>query len=452
MDEERDTIRVENKLGIMPVGKLLAVMSVPTMFSMLIQALYNIVDSIFVSHYSEKALTAVSLAFPMQMLMFSFAIGTSVGICSVISRRLGERRYDEAQKAAQSGYTLELILMIAFVLIGAFLSRPFFKLYTNDEELVQMSTTYIRICMMLSVGSFMNVFCEKALQSTGDTIHPMIIQASGAIFNVIFDPILIFGYLGFPAMGIAGAAIATVAGQIFAMVLGIVFLKRNKSLNVKLLRPSLDGPSVKDIVKVGLPAVIMQGIGTIMTSLMNAILITFDVLATTVFGVYFKLQSFVFMPIFGMNSGLMPILGYNYGAKNRPRMMKALKLGVVFAFIFMSMGTLLFNLFPDALLGLFNASDALKSLGEVALRLISLSFPLAAISIILGALFQAMGDGFYSMIISIVRQLFILIPCAWLFGKLFGLNAVWFAFLTAEVFALILSLIFFRRELRKLDF
>ncbi|MBR5099229.1 MAG: MATE family efflux transporter [Spirochaetales bacterium] len=452
MDEERDTIRVENKLGIMPVGKLLAVMSVPTMFSMLIQALYNIVDSIFVSHYSEKALTAVSLAFPMQMLMFSFAIGTSVGICSVISRRLGERRYDEAQKAAQSGYTLELILMIVFVLIGAFLSRPFFKLYTNDEELVQMSTTYIRICMMLSVGSFMNVFCEKALQSTGDTIHPMIIQASGAIFNVIFDPILIFGYLGFPAMGIAGAAIATVAGQIFAMVLGIVFLKRNKSLNVKLLRPRLDGPSVKDIVKVGLPAVIMQGIGTIMTSLMNAILITFDVLATTVFGVYFKLQSFVFMPIFGMNSGLMPILGYNYGAKNRPRMMKALKLGVVFAFIFMSMGTLLFNLFPDALLGLFNASDALKSLGEVALRLISLSFPLAAISIILGALFQAMGDGFYSMIISIVRQLFILIPCAWLFGKLFGLNAVWFAFLTAEVFALVLSLVFFRRELRKLDF
>ena len=452
MEEERDTIRVENKLGIMPVGKLLAVMSVPTMFSMLIQALYNIVDSIFVSHYSEKALTAVSLAFPMQMLMFSFAIGTSVGICSVISRRLGERRYDEAQKAAQSGYTLELILMIVFVLIGAFLSRPFFKLYTDDEELVQMSTTYIRICMMLSVGSFMNVFCEKALQSTGDTIHPMIIQASGAIFNVIFDPILIFGYLGFPAMGIAGAAIATVAGQIFAMVLGIVFLKRNKSLNVKLLRPRLDGPSVKDIVKVGLPAVLMQGIGTIMTSLMNAILITFDVLATTVFGVYFKLQSFVFMPIFGMNSGLMPILGYNYGAKNRPRMMKALKLGVVFAFIFMSMGTLLFNLFPDALLGLFNASDALKSLGEVALRLISLSFPLAAISIIFGALFQAMGDGFYSMIISIVRQLFILIPCAWLFGKLFGLNAVWFAFLTAEVFALVLSLIFFRRELRKLDF
>ncbi|MBR6234744.1 MAG: MATE family efflux transporter [Spirochaetales bacterium] len=445
-------MQAENKLGIMPVGKLLVVMSVPTMFSMLIQAMYNIVDSIFVSHYSEKALTAVSLAFPMQMLMFSFAIGTSVGVCSVISRRLGERRLEEAQKAAQTGYTIELMLMVAFVLIGAFLSKPFIRLYTSDAELISMTSVYLQICMMLSIGSFVNVFCEKALQSTGDTIHPMIIQASGAIFNVIFDPILIFGYLGFPAMGVAGAAYATVAGQIFAMILGIVFLKRNRHLSVRLLRPRLYKDSAKDIIKVGLPAVIMQGIGTIMTSLMNAILITFDVLATTVFGVYFKLQSFVFMPIFGMNSGLMPILGYNYGAKNKPRMMRALKLGIVFAFIFMSLGTLIFNLLPDTLLGLFNASDSLKSLGEVALRLISLSFPLAAISIILGALFQAMGDGFYSMVVSVVRQLFILIPCAWLFGRLFGLNAVWFSFLTAEVFALVLSLFFFRKELRKLDF
>ncbi|MBQ7282358.1 MAG: MATE family efflux transporter, partial [Spirochaetales bacterium] len=233
MEEDRKTIQAENKLGIMPVGKLLVVMSVPTMFSMLIQAMYNIVDSIFVSHYSEKALTAVSLAFPMQMLMFSFAIGTSVGVCSVISRRLGERRLEEAQKAAQTGYTIELMLMVAFVLIGAFLSKPFIRLYTSDAELISMTSVYLQICMMLSIGSFVNVFCEKALQSTGDTIHPMIIQASGAIFNVIFDPILIFGYLGFPAMGVAGAAYATVAGQIFAMILGIVFLKRNRHLSVR---------------------------------------------------------------------------------------------------------------------------------------------------------------------------------------------------------------------------
>ena len=288
--------------------------------------------------------------------------------------------------------------------------------------------------------------------ATGDTIHPMIIQASGAIFNVIFDPILIFGYLGFPAMGISGAAIATVAGQLFAMVLGIIFLKRNRNLNVKLLKPGLDGASVKDIVVVGLPAVIMQGIGTVMTSLMNAILITFDVLATTVFGVYFKLQSFVFMPVFGLNSGVMPILGYNYGAKNRPRMMKALKMGLAVAILLMSLGTLFFNLFPDTLLGMFNASDTLRTMGEVALRTISLSFPLAAVSVIFGALFQAMGDGYFSMIVSIVRQLFVLIPCAWLLGKISGLDAVWYAFLVAESVALLLSIIFFRRELKKLNF
>lgn len=452
MQNSETPARKDNKLGTMPVGKLLAVMSIPTMFSMLIQALYNIVDSIFVSHYSEVALTAVSLAFPLQMLMFSFAVGTNVGVCSVISRRLGEKRFDDAQKAAQSGYTLSLILTVVFALIGAFLSRPFFRLYTSETELLGLSTTYARICLVLSLGTFINIYCEKALMATGDTIHPMIIQASGAIFNVVFDPILIFGYLGFPAMGVSGAALATVAGQLFAMVLGIVFLKRNKNLSVRMLRPKLDGASVRDIVVVGLPAVIMQGIGTVMTSLMNAILITFDVLATTVFGVYFKLQSFVLMPVFGLNSGVLPILGYNYGAKNRPRMMRALKLALACAVLILGLGTLLFNLFPDTLLGLFNASDSLRAMGEVALRTISLSFPLAAVSIIFGALFQAMGDGIYSMITSIIRQLFVLIPCAWLFGRLGGLDAVWYSFLVAEAVAMALSIIFFRKELKKLDF
>jgi len=436
----------------MPVGKLLAVMSIPTMFSMLIQALYNVVDSIFVSHFSEAALTAVSLAFPLQLLMFSFSVGTSVGICSVISRRLGEGREDEANKSAETGYSLMLSFMLMFVLIGAFLAKPFVLLYTKDPVLVKMTVTYLRICLMLSLGSYVSIFCEKSLQSTGDTIHPMLIQMSGAIFNVIFDPILIFGYLGFPRLGVAGAAIATVAGQFFSMSMGIFFLRRNKYLKINFLRPRMGKNEAKDILTVGVPSIIMQGIGTVMTSSMNAILIVYDVLATTVFGVYFKLQSFVFMPIFGLNSGLMPILGYNYGAKNRGRMMKALKLAVVFAFIFMSLGTLLFNFFPDVLLGFFNASDALKKIGEVALRAISLSFPLAAFSIIVGALFQAMGDGYYSMIISIIRQLFLLIPSAWLLGKLFGLDAIWYSFLIAEVFALVLSLIFFRKELKKLDF
>ena len=450
MDTENQV--TENRLGTMGVGKLLVVMSVPTMFSMLIQALYNIVDSIFVSHYSEMALTAVSLAFPLQMLTFAFAVGTGVGICSVISRRLGERREEEADRAAESGYAIQLLFMLMFVLIGAFLAKPFVKLYTSDTALVDMTTSYLRICLMLSLGTFVNIFCEKTLQATGDTIHPMIIQASGAIFNVIFDPILIFGYLGFPAMGVKGAAIATVAGQLFAMALGLFFLKRNRYIHIRLLRPVLRKAEAKEIMTVGVPSIIMQGIGTVMTSLMNAILIVHHVLATTVFGVYFKLQSFVFLPIFGLNSGLMPILGYNYGARNKERMMKALKLALVFAFLFMTFGTLVFSFFPDVLLGLFNASDELKTIGEVALRLISWSFPLAAISITVGTLFQAMGDGVYSMIISIVRQLGILIPIAWLFGKIFGLDAIWYSFMVAEVFSLALSLFFFRKELRKLDF
>ncbi len=452
MQTTENHAKTENKLGTMPIGRLLAVMSVPTMFSMLIQALYNIVDSIFVSHYSEKALTAVSLAFPMQTLMMAFAVGTCIGICSVISRRLGERREDQANLAAESGFFLVLVFIVVFFLVGAFLARPFVRIYTDDAELLGMTSTYLRICLLLSFGSFVNIFCEKALQATGDTIHPMIIQASGAIFNIIFDPILIFGRLGFPALGVAGAAYATVAGQILAMFLGLFFLRRNRYLKIRLLRPRPNGKAIKDIMEVGLPSIIMQGIGTLMTSLMNGILIAYDVLATTVFGVYFKLQSFVFLPIFGLNSGLMPILGYNYGAKDRPRMMHALKLAGVFAFLFMLLGALVFYFLPDALLGLFNASDGMKAIGEVALRAIAFTFPMAAISIILGSLFQAMGDGYLSMMTSIVRQLVFLIPSAWLLGRLFGLDAVWYSFMISEVVALCLSIIFFRKELRKLSF
>ncbi len=453
MEETRTERPRENKMGTMPVGKLLVVMSVPTMFSMLIQALYNIVDSIFVSRYSEKALTAVSLAFPLQNLMFAFAIGLSIGMCSVVSRRLGEKREDEAKRAAETGYTIELIFMVFFMLVGAFVSKPFARIYAKgDEELLRYTTTYLRICLMISIGVFVSIYSEKALQATGDTFHPMIIQASGAIFNIIFDPILIFGYLGFPRLGIAGAAYATVAGQIFSMILGIFYMKRNSYVNIKLLKPRIHKDSSKDILEVGLPSIIMQGIGTIMISLMNGILIAYNVLATTVFGIYFKLQSFVFMPVFGMNSGMMPILGYNYGAKNRARMMKTLKLGLTFAFSYMTLGALVFMFFPDALLSLFNASDALKAIGEVALRRIALTFPLAAISIMLGSLFQAMGDGYLSMIQSIIRQLGFLIPSAWLLGRLFGLDAVWFSFMIAEVFALILTLFFFNKEKKKLNF
>ncbi len=442
----------ENKLGVMPIGKLLASMSIPTMFSMLIQALYNIVDSIFVSQYSEKALTAVSLAFPMQNLMSAFAVGISVGICSVISRRLGEKDEEAALKAAETGYTILLVCIVAFIILGAFISEPFIRLYTEDEELVYLGTHYMKICLIISIGCFLGIYSEKVLQSTGDTIHPMIIQLSGAIFNIIFDPILIFGYFGFPAMGIDGAAYATVAGQILSMFVGAFFLKRNQYVKIKYFNIKFDKTSCKDILQVGLPSVVMQGIGTVMTSLMNGILIAYDVIATTVFGVYFKLQSFIFMPVFGLNSGLMPILAYNYGAKNKPRMMKALKLGLVVAFLIMVLGMLAFILIPDTLLGLFQASDNMLRIGEIALRRISYSFPIAAFIIVIGALFQAMGDGYLSMITSIVRQIAILVPSAWILGKVAGLDAIWLSFILAEVLAAIMNIFFVKKEMKKINF
>lgn len=452
MENRKGNTISENKLGTMPIGKLLVVMSVPTTISMLIQALYNVVDSIFVSHYSEKALTAVSLAFPLQNLMIAFFVGTAVGICSVISRRLGEKRDVDACNAAQTGYALTLVNIVIFVLVGTLLAKPFVKLYTDDAELIQMTTVYTRICLGLSFGSAINIFCEKSLQATGDTIHPMIIQASGAIFNIIFDPILIFGYFGFPAMGITGAAVATVAGQIFAMILGITFIRRNRYIKLNMLAVKFDKASIRDIMEVGVPSIIMQGIGTIMTSLMNAILIAYDILATTFFGVYFKIQSFVFLPVFGMNSGLMPILGYNYGAKNRERTLKALRLGMVCAFLFMTLGFVIFATMPRTLLGMFNASEGLLAIGESALWKIALSFPLASFSIMMGALYQAMGDGYLSMITSIVRQLLFLIPLTWILGRLFGLDALWFSFILAEVIAFVLNIWFSKKEFKKLNF
>lgn len=447
MDEKK-----ENKMGTMPVGKLLVSMSLPAMFSMMVQALYNIVDSIFVSRFSEMALTAVSLAFPIQTLMISFAVGTSIGITSVVSRRLGEKREEDAFTAAQTGYTILLIWSAVFSVLGLTAVKLFFRLYTDDPVLLKMGTDYLSICTVFGVGCFILTYTEKVLQGTGDTIHPMIIQISGAVFNIIFDPIFIFGYFGLPAMGAKGAAIATVLGQLLSMMLGIHFVHKSPYVSIHFSKIKYDRQSAKNILQVGIPSVIMQGIGTIMTSLINAILITFDILATTVFGVYFKLQSFVFMPVFGMNQGLMPILGYNYGAKNRKRMMKALKLGLVTAFVIMSLGTVLFCAIPDKLLGLFNASDAMLSIGKTALRRISMSFPIAAYCIIIGSLFQAIGDGYKSMIISIVRQIIFLIPSAYIFGKIAGLDAVWFSFICAEIISASLTTYYLLKTRKKLNF
>ncbi|MCF0237070.1 MAG: MATE family efflux transporter, partial [Sphaerochaetaceae bacterium] len=346
-----------------------------------------------------------------------------------------------------------IVFSLMFLLIGIFFSKTFIGLFTDDSELLQLGTTYLSIVLGVSIGAFIQTFTEKTLQGTGDTLHPMIIQATGAIINIILDPIFIFGYCGLPSMGIAGAAIATVLGQIIGMFIGLFYLAKNKSISFSFLKPKFDKAVAKDILQVGIPSVVMQGIGSIMTSLMNGILIAYDIIATTVFGVYFKLQSFVFMPVFGMNSGLMPILGYNYGAKNKERMMKALKIGLGAAFTYMSLGTLVFNLFPDELLGIFNASENLLRIGRVAIRIISFSFPIASICIMLGSVFQAIGDGYVSMIVSLARQLGVLIPCAWLFGRLMGLDAIWYSYLVAEIASITISLIFFIKEQKtKLDF
>ncbi len=441
--------RVQNKMGVKPVGRLLVSMSLPIMFSMLIQALYNIVDSMFVAQVSENALTAVSLAFPMQNLLIAVAVGTGVGINSLISRRLGERRYEEANIAASNGMTLSIISWAAFAIIGATLMGPFFRMFTDDATLVQMCVSYTRICLVFSFGVFVSITCERILQSTGDTIHPMIIQIIGCVVNIILDPIMIFGLLGFPAMGVTGAAIATVIGQIIAMGVAVFFVLRNRDVHVRLKEWKLEKQTVKDIYAVGLPAIIMQSIGTLMTVGINKILISFTTTATAVFGVYFKLQSFVFMPIFGLNSGMIPILGFNYGAKQPKRMTKTVKVGVFISLGIMATGTLLFQLFPSQLLSLFNPSPDMTRIGVVALRAISLCFISAGISISLGAVFQATGDGYLSMIISIARQLVFVLPVAWLMGKAIGLDGVWFAFPIAEVASLILTVIFYKWEYKK---
>lgn len=450
----REQLMQENKMGTMPVGKLLLQMSVPAMISMLIQSLYNIVDSIFVSRVSEAALTAVSLSYPLQLLLISFAVGLNVGVTSIVSRRLGQKKEEEAFKAAQTGMAILSIAISAFILIGLFLTKPFVSMYTDDPELISMGSDYLTICLVCGCGIFISQFAEKTLQGTGDTIHPMIIQGCGALFNIIFDPIFIFGYFGLPAMGVKGAAIATVMGQMLSMVLGVIFVKKSPYLKgFKFLKIKYHKDCARDILQVGIPAVIMQGIGTVMTSLLNAILITYNILATTVFSVYFKLQSFLFMPVFGITQGLLPILGFNYGAKQRKRMIDVLKVAISMSIGIMLFGVALFNILPNWLLSLFNASEDMLLIGVRALRTVSISFPVAGFCISLGCVFQAVGDGYLSMITSIVRQIVFLIPLAWIFGKIGGLDNLWFAFPAAEVISLAITLTFFNIEnKRKLNF
>ncbi len=441
----------ENKMGIMPVKKLIIEMSLPMMISMLVQALYNVVDSIFVSQIGENALTAVTLAFPLQNLMIAVGSGTGVGINALLSRALGEKNFKTSDSAANTGLFLTFINYVIFLFIGQLFAKPFISSQATNEVIINYGTSYLKIVCSLSLFLFFQMTFERLLQSTGKTIYSMISQASGAIINIIFDPLLIFGIGPFPELGVSGAAYATILGQLVGTSIGLYCnLKYNKELTFSLrsiIHPYYD--TIKRIYFVGVPTILMMSIGSVMTFLMNLILGTFSTTATAVFGVYFKLQSFFFMPVFGLNNGLIPILAYNYGAKKRSRIDEALKFSVLLALSVMLVGSICFLLLPDRLLSLFNASEDMIKIGRVALKTICLSFPLAGICIVMGSIFQAFSQSFYSLIVSIGRQLVVLIPIAWLLSKSGSLDLVWWAFPIAELASLALSVILFTKLYKK---
>lgn len=443
----------KNKMGTMPINKLLITMAVPIIVSMLVQALYNIIDSIFVAQISEKALTAVSLAFPAQSLLIAFAGGTAVGVNSLLSRSLGEKEYERANQVANHAVVIWFVMSIIFMVIGLTCGKAFFSSQTSDGEILEAGTKYFTIVVGASFGLFGQFTYERLLQATGRTFQTMITQGLGAIINIILDPIFIFGLFGLPKMGVAGAALATVVGQIIACFLGIYMNKKyNHDIQVNLKQFQLSGEIVKQIYVVGIPAIIMQSIGSVMTYGMNMILIGFSSTATAVFGVYFKLQSFFFMPIFGLNNALIPIVAFNLGARQKQRMLSAMKLAMVYATTVMVIGLVMFEFFPAQLLSLFNASEQMLQIGIPALRIIAIHFIFAGIAIVCSAVFQACGNALYSLIISVVRQLAVLLPVAYLLSLLGNVNYVWFTFPISEICSFILSLFFIRRTFKKLDF
>jgi putative MATE family efflux protein len=447
---ENNALKSENKMGVMPVNQLLVSMAVPMMISMLVQALYNVVDSVFVSRISEDALTAVSMAFPMQNLIIATGVGFGVGINALLSRALGEKNPERANRVAMNGALLELVGYLIFLVIGLFFVEPFMHAQTDIAAITEYGITYLRIVLIGSFGVFAEITFERFAQSTGRTRYAMYIQLTGAILNIIFDPILIFGLLGFPRLGIAGAAWATIGGQIAGAILGYILNKRHNpdvAMSLRGFRPSWT--TIRDICAISIPSIVMQSVASLMTFVMNLILFTFSSTAVAVFGVYFKLQSFVFMPVFGLNNGMIPIIAYNYGAKKPERIHSAIKLSMISAVCIMLLGVAVFQLLPGQLLLLFDASADMLAIGVPALRIISLHFLLAGVSIICSASCQAFGYGMYSLYISVCRQLVVLMPAAYLLSLTGVLDAVWLAFPIAECVSLVLCLLFLRRVLRK---
>lgn len=444
-----NTLR-ENKMGVMPVGKLLANMALPMIISMLVQALYNVVDSVYVSQVSESAVTALSLAFPVQNMQIGFAVGIGVGVNSLLSKSLGQRDQKAANLAAGNGIVLIFLVTILFVLFGVFGVRPYFEMQSNVAETVEGGIAYCWIVSVFSLGIFMEILGERLLQATGRTVHTMISQSVGAIINIILDPILIHGWLGMPAMGITGAAVATVIGQWIAAFLVFFFnWKYNPEVHFGWKYLKLEKKTVSSILTVGVPSIVMNGIGSVMNFGMNQILQGFTETATSVFGIYFKLQSFFFMPLFGINNAAISIIAYNYGARKPERLLKCLKYACASALCLMLLGLLVFQLFPAALLELFNPSPAFMEIGQAALRTVSWSFPIAAFGIVLCASFQALGNGIYSTIVSLCRQMVVLLPAAYLLSLTGQVNAVWMSFPIAEVFSGAVTLLLFWRIYRQ---
>lgn len=429
-----------NKMGTARMAPLIATMALPAMLSMLIQALYNVVDSIFVARVSDEALAAVSLAFPIQMLIVSIGVGTGVGLNSLISRKLGEGDKEAASAAANHGVVLAILSGLALALFGLLVTKPFYSAFTTDAEILAGSCSYTYIITIFSSFVMLSVAAEKILQGTGNMLFPMIQNLVGAVTNIILDPIMIFGLFGFPKMGVTGAAIATVTGQCFGMCVGlfILFIKKH-AVHISLRGFRMQGRIVRDIYTVGFPAIIMQSVASVMTTGLNAILISYSNTAVSVLGVYFKLQSFIFMPVFGLTQGAMPVMGYNYGARNLKRLSTAFYITSATAFVIMAVGTAIFWFYPDKLLLMFNNSQEMQTVGVPALRLISLSFIGAAFGIVNSTLFQAVGHGVASLVVSIIRQLAVLLPVAWLLGRLYGLQAIWLAFPIAEIIAFFVS-------------
>ena len=445
----------ENKMGVMPIGKLLFNMALPMIASMLVQALYNVVDSIYISRYSEAAVTALGLAFPVQNVQIGFGVGIGVGVNSMLSKSLGEGNREQADRVAGNGIFLALIATVIFVLFGLFGAKPYYAMQRASAEILESGAAYTKICTLFTAGIFFEILFERMLQATGRTTHTMFTQGLGAIVNIVLDPVFIFGVdaLGIPAMGAAGAAIATVLGQWAAALLALFFnLKYNPDvrLSLKQILPRMD--IIKPVLAIGIPSIIMNSISSVMNFSMNQILMGFEGVgetATGVFSIYYKLQSFFFMPLFGLNNATISIVAFNYGARNPKRITGTLKLAVGSALVFMILGCLAFELIPGTLLGIFQLSDTFVELGKTALRIIGLHFPVAAVCIALGASFQALGNGMYSTVTSLLRQLIVLLPAAYLLSLSGDVNAVWWAFPIAEVMSLMATLFFFTRIYRR---